>query len=236
MIDLNVLATGSSGNCFVLNDGNEILLLDAGISIKDIKVGINFEVSKIVGAVVTHCHADHSKAVKDLKNMGVQVFTPYTRKDDAPTVKTRCGKYSISAFSLTDNEGKPTHSNSDGTPCKVYGFYITHEDFEDWNLVYITDTMYCRYTFENIKNMIIGTNYKKEKLEDTNLIQKFHVLTGHCSIDTTKDIIKANNPSNMVMLSHLSLNHADEEEFLSEAKTVAKCDVYVATAGLKINL
>lgn len=51
------IATGSSGNCYTLQDNSgKILLLDAGISIKDIKIGINFKVSNIVGSVITHGH------------------------------------------------------------------------------------------------------------------------------------------------------------------------------------
>lgn len=51
------LATGSSGNCHVLiNKSGDILLLDCGIPIKDIKIGIDFQVSKIVGCLVTHSH------------------------------------------------------------------------------------------------------------------------------------------------------------------------------------
>ena len=51
------IGTGSSGNCYTLqgNDG-KLLLLDAGLSIKDIKIGINFNVSSIVGSVITHGH------------------------------------------------------------------------------------------------------------------------------------------------------------------------------------
>lgn len=51
------LGTGSKGNAYALVDSEgHILLLDCGISIKDIKIGIDFQVSKIVGCLVTHSH------------------------------------------------------------------------------------------------------------------------------------------------------------------------------------
>lgn len=57
MFELKVLSSGSqTGNCISLDDGNEILLLDVGIPIKKIKEGINFDVSRLVGAIVTHEH------------------------------------------------------------------------------------------------------------------------------------------------------------------------------------
>jgi glyoxylase-like metal-dependent hydrolase (beta-lactamase superfamily II) len=54
---LGVNATGSTGNSyFIKTDNGEILLLDAGIPIADIKRGINFEVGSVVGCIVTHKH------------------------------------------------------------------------------------------------------------------------------------------------------------------------------------
>ena len=54
---LGVNATGSSGNSYYIkSDNGEILLLDAGIPIADIKRGINFEVGLVVGCIVTHKH------------------------------------------------------------------------------------------------------------------------------------------------------------------------------------
>ena len=54
---LGVNSTGSTGNSYYIkSDNGEILLLDAGIPIADIKRGINFEVGSVVGCLVTHKH------------------------------------------------------------------------------------------------------------------------------------------------------------------------------------
>lgn len=54
---LKCIGSGSDGNCYALKDKNgDILLLDCGISEKDIKVGIDFNISKVVGCLVTHAH------------------------------------------------------------------------------------------------------------------------------------------------------------------------------------
>lgn len=51
------IGTGSSGNCYALydNDSN-ILLLDLGLARKQILRGIGFNVSDVVGCVVSHEH------------------------------------------------------------------------------------------------------------------------------------------------------------------------------------
>lgn len=75
-MDIKVLASGSSGNCYMISDGSTDLLLDAGISIKRIQIGCDFNLSRIAGCLVTHSHGDHSKAVKDLLRKCVDVWMP----------------------------------------------------------------------------------------------------------------------------------------------------------------
>lgn len=55
---LGCARTGSLGNAyFVQADNEEILLLDAGIPINDIKKMVNYEIDKVVGCVITHSHS-----------------------------------------------------------------------------------------------------------------------------------------------------------------------------------
>lgn len=51
------IGTGSSGNCYALYDNvGKILLLDLGLARKQILRGIDFNVSDVVGCVVSHEH------------------------------------------------------------------------------------------------------------------------------------------------------------------------------------
>lgn len=56
MIMLKTIATGSSGNCHALISDKEILLLDLGVSAKEIKKAIDFRVMDISGCLVSHNH------------------------------------------------------------------------------------------------------------------------------------------------------------------------------------
>ena len=52
---LRTIATGSSGNSYVLiSNTGEILLLDLGVSEKTIKKGIDWKISNVVGAAISH--------------------------------------------------------------------------------------------------------------------------------------------------------------------------------------
>lgn len=98
------IGTGSSGNCYALydNDG-KILLLDLGLARKEILKGIDFNVSDVAGAVVSHGHGDHAKAVKDFENMGIPVFKPY-EKAIKKVQYEKFGGFTINAFPMLDKE------------------------------------------------------------------------------------------------------------------------------------
>lgn len=53
---IRCIGSGSSGNSYALYDNNKILLLDLGMSRKDILRGINFNVSDVVGCLISHEH------------------------------------------------------------------------------------------------------------------------------------------------------------------------------------
>ena len=63
---LKVLSSNSSGNAYILEDKDEILLIECGVSFKKIKEGINFDLNKVVGVLISHEHKDHSKVQRIL--------------------------------------------------------------------------------------------------------------------------------------------------------------------------
>lgn len=53
---INVLGSSSKGNCYLLEEGNEIIILEAGISLFEVKKILNFNISKIRGVCISHEH------------------------------------------------------------------------------------------------------------------------------------------------------------------------------------
>lgn len=241
-MDLRCLGTGSSGNCYALYDnGGKILLLDLGLARKQILKGIDFNVSDVVGALVSHGHGDHAKAVKDFENMGIPVFSHKDMEVDfegehEERKHIRYGKFDINVFALTDMSGKFMHTNNDGSECPCYGFLIEHEDMG--KMLYITDTELVKWRFSGINHILISCNYQKKYISDS--AKRTHVLRGHMELETVKDFIKANKSSDLrtVILCHLSSDSADPLECLSEVRNVVgegvKC--VAATAGETVEL
>lgn len=54
---LSCCGSGSSGNSYILETDNEILILDAGISVKNVLAAIDWNISKISGVLITHSHS-----------------------------------------------------------------------------------------------------------------------------------------------------------------------------------
>lgn len=238
---LKTIATGSSGNSYALMNNKEILLIDLGVSEKVIKKAIDFRISDVVGALVSHGHSDHKKSVKDFENMGIPVFSHKDMEIDfegehEERKHIRYGNFDINAFALTDKNGKFMHTNNDGSECPCYGFLIEHEGMG--KLLYITDTELVKWRFSGINHILISCNYQKKYISDS--AKRNHVLRGHMELETVKEFIKSNksNALRTVILCHLSGDSCNAEECLAEVQNVVGegVNVVVANKGLEVEL
>ena len=225
MLTLKTLSTGSSGNCYLLSTENETLILDCGIPMKDIKKGLEYNITKVVGVAVSHSHQDHSRCVDDFKKMGIYVFTPYADSDVPEKSKMKYGSFYITAFKLPHND----------TP--NYGFLI---EVDSRKILYMTDFEYCKYRFTNmnVDHILIECNYQSE-LVNRDLPNYEHKIKGHCSLETCKNFIEVNatNSLKTVLLLHMGGETCNPEECVAGIKKVAK-NAYVdyARKGLEIEL
>lgn len=63
MVRLTILGSGSSGNCAVISTERTTLLLDAGLSAKQICLRLDacgFSLDMLDGILLTHEHQDHT--------------------------------------------------------------------------------------------------------------------------------------------------------------------------------
>lgn len=76
MLEITALASGSNGNCYYIGNKEDAVIVDAGISCKQIVArmsNLSLDIGKIKGIFVTHEHSDHIR--------GIEVFS---RKFDVP--------------------------------------------------------------------------------------------------------------------------------------------------------
>ena len=55
-MNLKCISTGSKGNCYILSNEKESLVIESGVSYKKILRGLNYNVKDVVGVVVSHSH------------------------------------------------------------------------------------------------------------------------------------------------------------------------------------
>ena len=64
MNHIKVLSSGSDGNCYVVQAGEERILIECGIDHKRILGGLNYNIRNVKGCLISHKHADHCKNLK----------------------------------------------------------------------------------------------------------------------------------------------------------------------------
>lgn len=213
---LITVGTGSSGNCHLLQmDNNKFVALDCGCKWKDVLVGCNFRPIDIEFALVTHSHRDHSRYVGDFVKSGIDVLSV---NDVEPRKVYQKGEVKFVAFEVPHD-------------VDCYGYLIR---VDGQTIVYMTDFGYCRYTFKswNVNTFIIASNHIENPDSDS---EKYaHVVMGHSSLATVKDILAINKCDAMknVILCHVS-GDADASQMVTEIKQIVGDEVNVVVAEKK---
>lgn len=231
--ELRCASTGSSGNAYALVIDNEILLLDAGARIADIKKMCDWKISSIAGALITHKHRDHAASVDALENMGIVTVKPYCRHESK---QIKLGSFHIKSFELTTLDGSWTHTDANGDPCPIYGFLIEHSKLG--KLLYVTDTELIKWRFKGLNHILLGVNYDASKL-DYSEVKSVHVAKGHMSVQTACSFLNANNNKGLqnIIICHLSADNAQADEFVKVIQENApQAAVRAIKKGEKIEL
>lgn len=233
-MDIRVLASGSRGNAYLVSDGVTPILLECGLSIKQIRQGLGFGLTEIAACLVTHEHQDHSKAIRDVLRAGVYVYaspgtigtlrlTNHRLKPIKSLDTFRIGTWVIKAFETQHDAVEPL------------GFLL-HSRASNERLLYATDTYYIRYKFPGLTHIMVECNYAADILEanvkrgSVPEVLKKRLLTSHFSLDNVKEFLKANDLSQVreIWLLHLSDGNSDAERFKREVQALTGRPVYIA--------
>jgi len=243
-MQLTVLGSSSKGNCYVLQNDTEALVIECGVSLLEVKKALDFNISKVVGALVSHEHGDHAGHVKEFLDARINVWMsegtdkairPKIKSNYLPLLleggfKTKIGNFTVLPFDVKHDCAEP------------YGFLISHQEIG--TLLFATDTYYLPYTFSGLTNIMIECNYRMDLLEKS--IERGRIpaklrdrtLESHMSFATCLEALQANDLSkvNNIILIHLSDGNSNAIEFMNDIHRATGKTVYVADKGLKIPL
>ena len=232
---IKILGSSSKGNCYVLECGGEILIIEWGIKwpelVKALDYGKNF--SKIIGCLVTHKHLDHSKYVPQALEHRLRVFSCKETKEqyEGVSVLDAGKKYKIGSFLVMPLEVE--HS------CQCYSYLIEHKDMG--RMLFATDLESFPYHLKNINHFFVEANYSDDILIDNHINDeegKSHP-ENHLSYDDCMEVIRTNYSSeiqNIVMI-HLSDRNSDADKFRQGMIDEFVMDnVFIADEGMELEL
>lgn len=55
-MEIKVIASGSSGNCYVIKDGVTTILLECGVKYDRILKGVDYIIANVSGCLLSHSH------------------------------------------------------------------------------------------------------------------------------------------------------------------------------------
>jgi phosphoribosyl 1,2-cyclic phosphodiesterase len=232
MLDIEILANGSNGNCYRMTAaGSSPLLLECGIPFKKIQQKLDFKTSSLSACLVSHIHKDHCKAVPALLKAGIDCYmssdtiealglTGHRVHIVEALKQIQIGSWTILPFDAVHD-----------VPC--LGFLLCQQGYK---VLFLTDTVYCKYRFTGLTHILLGCNY------DANIINenvtngtlavelKNRIIHSHMSLQTALDFLRANDLSKVekIYLLHGSEGNLDKKEAKVQIQKLTGKEVYVA--------
>lgn len=239
---LQVLGSSSSGNGYIFTDmRGRSLIVEAGVPLIEVKRALHFDISGIMGCIISHQHGDHARYVNQYLECGIKVLALHDVFEH----------WKIKNYAFCKNI-KPQHGYIVGdwrivalqvvhdVPC--VGYLIEHK--ETGKILFITDTMMLEYKIPGISHYMLECNYAddilQQNIDNGSVIPSMRerLLMSHMELSTTKQIIAANDTSRLesVILIHLSNTNSDKARFAHEVERVSGVPTYIASAGQEFQL
>lgn len=230
---IKVLASGSKGNCSLIETASARFLIDIGITYQRLKKELekmNLNLDDIDALFLTHAHNDHTSGLKVL--LKHTNFKIYANKDIIKELTVDINKERIELYDsiMHLNSTELTIFKTSHDAKGSVGFLITDDGS---SLVYITDTGYLnRKYFKLLTNRniyYIESNHDEKMLMDGPypyyLKQRILSDEGHLSNETTSKYLKklVGDSTKYIILAHLS-EHNNKEELAYTTTRVALQD------------
>lgn len=226
--------SGSNGNCYYAGNENEAVLIDAGISCREIEKrmkALNLDILKLKAVFISHEHSDHISGLAVLsKKWNLPVYVTANTKpfcylnDEHQTVAIstdECisiGELTVTAFAKKHDAVHP------------HSFVIENNNVRVG--VFTDIGRACANVIKHFKTcdaVFLESNYDTDMLMNGNypyhLKKRISNGEGHLSNDEALEIfLKHRSPAlSHLILSHLSKNNNDPQKveslFLPHAKT-----------------
>ena len=202
--------SSSRGNLYAAEAANgQCLLIECGVTWGKLQKALDYDLDRIVGCILTHEHKDHSKAVKDVLNAGIDVYASEGTLEAIDPMLTKHRR----AYIIRSRERFAI-----GRTFEVFPFAVNHDAAEPLGFI-VREKM--------------GNNGDGEHLlfvTDTNNITQhfglsFDIIAICCGYD--KDVLKAKVESgdiNETFAKRLLTSHMEKSVTLRYIREFCKLD------------
>lgn len=238
---LIVVNSNSTGNGYALDSGKEILLLEAGCKMADVKRAIDYRLADVVGCIVTHEHGDHCKHATEYAKFGVDVYGP---QDIADKKQFPYDKYhpmiAEKTYHIGDFDVVPFANHHD---VPIFGYLIRHKDMN--TMLFSTDSYKIGMTLRGVSHFLIEANYSDAILKENvwngniNKAQADRIMLSHMSLDYCIKYLQdceAEKSAKTIILCHLSERNSHPDLFQKAVAGALGVPCYVAHKGLVVDL
>ncbi len=222
---IKTIASSSLGCCYLVESNGYQLILECGVSVNKIRQALNFDLSHVVGCLVSHEHGDHSKYLPQLeKETSIPIWcSESTKKRYNLSV---CNTFEFQMFYIR----MPPFNITPVSLChdvECFGFMINGgSDI----LFFATDTGKINYNIPGLTYVMIEANHSFEKLieseRDRSIVAR--ISENHLDIDKVVDFCKLHPDLKEIHLIHLSDAHSDEALFKKMVSSATGVPVYIA--------
>ena len=223
MIDIKVIGSGSSGNCYLANINGTQILLECGLPFKTIQKALGYKTSDILACLITHEHIDHSKATKDVIKNGIDVLMTRGTADvleifghRLQILEKKFERETSYRFYWKNNILiQPFEAIHDAR--EPVNFYIKDIRTKE-SLLFVTDTAYMPYKIPNVDILMVECNYVKNvidsntKNDSLNLSLRNRIVKNHMSLETLLKALNQADLSNLKKVYVLHLSDANSQE------------------------
>lgn len=222
------LASSSHGNAYLVSDPDTRILLECGISHKQLQNLCGFALSELRACLVSHEHQDHARSVDALLRDGMEVYMS-AGTADALEVENVTQIEAMEQFRIGSLDIVPFETFHDAA--EPLGFLIKSRTDGDV-LAFATDTVNLRYRFPGLNILAIEANYDREILARCERMPekvKHRIENAHMEIDVLCDYLRTLDLSQCreIWLLHLSDATSHEWNFIHKVARAVPAGIVV---------
>lgn len=232
MIEITRISSGSSGNMYIVDDGQTKIVIECGLKFNDVQKGLKFSPTDYEACLISHEHSDHSLSAQKVAQMGIPCYMsngtckllgldPNINIKIMEEEKTyKIGTFKVTGFKMFHDASEP------------FGFYI---ESGNNTILYVTDTCFIKYYFHKLTHIMVECNYERSIMEDnikTGLIPQYlgdRINRSHFELEDVKEFLKSNNLSKVqeIHLLHPSKHNLNHEKARLEIQELTGKPVYI---------